>query len=123
MYIYNKEDYKMNDKGQAQIVFKEIYKEGTYLNSAHYKVNHPFLDNDYACAESEWGYNADVVVGKTNMTASVSTDHFQKEDKEVFEIYFSKQFGYDKSTSVDIYLNREQLESIVKQATEALNKK
>ena len=116
------ENYKMNDKGQSQVVFKEIYKEGTYLNSAHYKVNHPEIDNDWGCAESDWGFNSDVAVRKTNTTASVQTDHFVKEEKEVFELSFWKNFATDRSTCVDVYLNREQLELIVEEATKALNK-
>ena len=118
MFEFN--DYKVNDKGQSQVVFKEIYKEGTYLNSAHYKVNHPQLDNDWGCAESDWGFNSDVNVTKTNVKANVQTDLFEKEEKEVFEISFWKNFATDRSTSVDIYVNREQLEEIVEKAQKLL---
>ena len=69
MYLYNTENYKANDKGQSQVVFKEIYKEGTYLNSAHYRVNDPRLDNEWACQESEWGIGVNVGVNKLDITA------------------------------------------------------
>jgi len=45
---------------------------------------------------------------------------FEKKEKEVFEISFLKNFATDRSTSVDIYVNREQLEEIVEKAQKLL---
>ena len=118
MFEFN--DYKLNDKGQSQVVFKEIYKEGTYLNSAHYQINHPKLENVWGCQESEWNYNAEVSVEKNGVAKDVYAGQFQKEDKEIYTINFYKQFHTDRSTSVALNLDKEQLEQIVEQAQKLL---
>ena len=123
MNTFEYNNYKANDKGQSQIVFKEIYRESNYLNSANYQINHPHLENDWGCQEGEWNYNTDVYVEKQNHIArDVYKDTHQKEDKEIFTINLNKQFGFDRSTSVALNLDREQLEKIVEQAQFLLEK-
>lgn len=114
MFEFN--DYKVNDKGQSQVVFKEIYKEGSYRNSANYQINHPHLENDWSCQESEWNYNTEVYVEKNGVARDVHKNMFVKEDKDIFTINFYKQFGNNKSTNVSLNVDREQLEKIVKEA-------
>ena len=121
-YIYNIEDYKLNDKGQSQIVHKEIYKESNYLNAAHYQVNNPFMDNDWSCQESEWGLGISVDVSKdTKKARTQHTDPYTITEKEVFSVGLYKTFGQDRSTDVEVYMTREQLEFVVEQAQKVLN--
>ena len=120
-YIYNIEDYKLNDKGQSQIVHKEIYKESNYLNAAHYQVNNPFMDNDWACQESEWGLGVNVDVSKDTRKAFTSTSAHTITEEEIFSVGLYKTFGFDRSTDVEVYMTREQLEHVVERAQKVLD--
>ena len=64
--------------------------------------------------------HAEVSVEKNGVAKDVYAGQFQKEDKEIYTINFYKQFHTDRSTSVALNLDKEQLEQIVEQAQKLL---